>query len=915
MSTASTKDGMDYAQLSLEEQRMELNRRAIPISAEAVFSFNSNSIINAGVNYPSSISKLANDGKTFMPHNNVGVNSPMGNRISNLTYDGRTSMPHNTNAASTDDVMCMDIIESPRAANKELGEFNPDYVPSINTTKNLHSNLLSVDEMNVSSLLPSADETTSSSPIISDPISDVHGNTTPPTNPKLFKLSNYGRISMPQKAFQNPTHRTVDELQVFNSTHKFLEFTLSSSCSTDDIINVLSLEEIESRNMTRLMSNQWTTIQGNNSVFFTTFHHSFPEEDARKAIQIFESDFKKSFNTPANFAGMESYGSPNTNTRFGIEARFWFNQITDGSDGLVGSLKKIISKNKSLASLFGCRPAPMAVGRYIVTNMTGVASRTLQQALTGDDVTASDINWSTRNWGPPIPKLERDSSSGESCSVTLTHLREGSKIPNEEFQIEVPTMIGTMTLITVKLAFFYTETPEMEKPTINKYKTQLCKSYEKHNFCRRGATCTFAHGETDRSEAPAPVVKHAPSFRTKMCRSVELNVACSRHRCTFAHTKNELVIVEQDTLISDQVACIMRGSQPVMDNCVEGTIRHDIPPVSNSTLVPPTDDTAVASAINIASNVEKLVEDSGEWTTVAGSNPVTQKMHAAASPRARSTNIFDHLDSGIPESPIFTPSEPAAQDTRVPADVLSFPNATTAVSSTLSLTEAGMSENTSLPASQPVFYTPLVASLVAIPQDSSKVLTSAVIMPQVEKHTHHLKIVKGNKNPFQCQRCKGTFSTEKYRCTAGITSAVCHYESCPACQKNTTHIADQPGLAPAHKITGKQNASTVACNIPPVNKPIMSDVSEVPTTPIAPVGSIKRKEISPSVNSPPFVGEDKSMRFMENAQASVLFTPAIIPTGDTLTIPSKPANAQRNDARSIPQTITQTQTSVLRKRQ
>ena len=44
MSTASTEDGMDYAQLSVEEQRKELNRRAIPISAEGVFSFNSNSI-------------------------------------------------------------------------------------------------------------------------------------------------------------------------------------------------------------------------------------------------------------------------------------------------------------------------------------------------------------------------------------------------------------------------------------------------------------------------------------------------------------------------------------------------------------------------------------------------------------------------------------------------------------------------------------------------------------------------------------------------------------------------------------------------------------------------------------------------------------------------------------------------------
>ena len=141
---------------------------------------------------------------------------------------------------------------------------------------------------------------------------------------------------------------------------------------------------------------------------------------------------------------------------------------------------------------------------------------------------------------------------------------------------------------------------------------------------------------------------------------------------------------------------------------------------------------------------------------------------------------------------------------------------------------------------------------------------------------------------------------------------MCHYESCSACQKNTRKT-DQSGLAQDPKIAGKHNASTMACNISPAINPIMSDVPEVPTTPITPAGGIKRKQISPGA-SPPVVVEDKSMKLMENTAASLLPTPAKIQSGNTQLFPSKHAITQPNEPKSIPQTNPHTPTSGLRKR-
>ena len=86
---SSTKDGMDFYQLSPEElelNRRELNRRAFPIAADVIFNHNLNNIFN-----------LTSVGKTSMPHVdevNELQNFEASQKLdSNLVSDGKTSMP------------------------------------------------------------------------------------------------------------------------------------------------------------------------------------------------------------------------------------------------------------------------------------------------------------------------------------------------------------------------------------------------------------------------------------------------------------------------------------------------------------------------------------------------------------------------------------------------------------------------------------------------------------------------------------------------------------------------------------------------------------------------------------------------------------------------------------------------------
>ena len=72
-----------------------------------------------------------------------------------------------------------------------------------------------------------------------------------------------------------------------------------------------------------------------------------------------------------------------------------------------------------------------------------------------------------------------------------------------------------------------------QKP--ERYKTELCRAYEDHNWCKYGSRCQFAHGQTELRQ----VEKH-PKFKTQLCNAYHSTGYCKYgSRCHFVHNVEE----------------------------------------------------------------------------------------------------------------------------------------------------------------------------------------------------------------------------------------------------------------------------------------------------------------------------------------------------------------------------------------
>eukprot|EP00744_Colponema_vietnamica_P004870 GILI01007212.1.p1 GENE.GILI01007212.1~~GILI01007212.1.p1 ORF type:complete len:349 (+),score=32.09 GILI01007212.1:218-1264(+) len=128
----------------------------------------------------------------------------------------------------------------------------------------------------------------------------------------------------------------------------------------------------------------------------------------------------------------------------------------------------------------------------------------------------------------------------------------------------------------------------------DKFKTSLCRSFEKGKPCSFGPNCMFAHGPLDKRTVemnlqdgiltladahefchkgvvtPAtfeyPIL--AERFKTHFCRSYERKEICPYgHRCIFAHTQEEKRTVEmnvKDCLFTLEAIDAFRRAQPVL---------------------------------------------------------------------------------------------------------------------------------------------------------------------------------------------------------------------------------------------------------------------------------------------------------------------------------------------------------------
>ena len=70
----------------------------------------------------------------------------------------------------------------------------------------------------------------------------------------------------------------------------------------------------------------------------------------------------------------------------------------------------------------------------------------------------------------------------------------------------------------------------------DKYKTELCKSWQINQSCRYGRKCQFAHGKHE-----LIVRQTRPNYKSKKCKSFHTKGACTYGtRCKFIHETRTL---------------------------------------------------------------------------------------------------------------------------------------------------------------------------------------------------------------------------------------------------------------------------------------------------------------------------------------------------------------------------------------
>jgi len=92
------------------------------------------------------------------------------------------------------------------------------------------------------------------------------------------------------------------------------------------------------------------------------------------------------------------------------------------------------------------------------------------------------------------------------------------------------------------------ESPKIEEELSiqNRYKTELCKSFNETGACRYGSKCQFAHGKQE----VRSILRH-PKYKTETCKTFHTTGTCPYGtRCRFIHTRSKeqpsIIIIKQE---------------------------------------------------------------------------------------------------------------------------------------------------------------------------------------------------------------------------------------------------------------------------------------------------------------------------------------------------------------------------------
>jgi len=113
-------------------------------------------------------------------------------------------------------------------------------------------------------------------------------------------------------------------------------------------------------------------------------------------------------------------------------------------------------------------------------------------------------------------------------------------------------------------------TIEEELASQNRYKTELCKSFNETGICRYGTKCQFAHGK----EELRPILRH-PKYKTEICKTFHSTGTCPYGiRCRFIHTKSkEEVAIIQAALAKGNLSELFAKGQ-IMETAAIAHLLH-----------------------------------------------------------------------------------------------------------------------------------------------------------------------------------------------------------------------------------------------------------------------------------------------------------------------------------------------------
>lgn len=146
-------------------------------------------------------------------------------------------------------------------------------------------------------------------------------------------------------------------------------------------------------------------------------------------------------------------------------------------------------------------------------------SQASQPPLVAESPRPAPMPSSSSSTARPHPMLMR------SVSMPVDTMSDGQNLPFHQQQPGQHLGVGGSTQATAAAA-----------AAASRYKTEMCRPFEEHGYCKYGDKCQFAHGIHE-----LRTVSRHPKYKTELCRTYHTVGFCAYGtRCHFLHDEDEL---------------------------------------------------------------------------------------------------------------------------------------------------------------------------------------------------------------------------------------------------------------------------------------------------------------------------------------------------------------------------------------